>query len=199
MTHPDLQQIGLNIRFQMGFGATRRLWDLEEIKEIYENIEVMKNEKGIEEIGFKELKLAEKFVHNMSILSSSYIDNRTKFSMQFLADIMKKMSNKKLITKEDLYKLSDKEIIKKIENCSEDNISKCFDIWKNAKEINESDVEVKNKYLVSVNAKIRYIIPLVKKDSGYVRIDKISDTAKKDIEKALNYKTKKYAYLDFNF
>lgn len=183
----------------MGFGATKKLWSLTEVKEIYENIEIMKNEKGIEEIGFKDLKLAEKFVHNMSILSSSYIDNKTKFSMQFLADIMKRMADKKLITKEDLYKLSDKEIIKKIENCSEDNISKCFEIWKNAEKINESDTEVKDKYVVSVNAKIRYTVPLVKQEGRYIRIDKISDIAKRDIEKALNYKTKKYAYLDFNF
>lgn len=183
----------------MGFGATKKLWDLDEIKEMYENIEIMKNENGVEEIGFKNLKQAEKFVHNMSILSSSYIDNRTKFSMQFLADIMKKMYRRKLITKEDLYKLSDKEIIEKIENCEHDNISKCFNIWKNAQKINESDTAVKDKYVVSVKAKIRYIIPLVKRENGYVRIDKISDVAKKDIEKALNYKTKKYAYLDFNF
>ena len=32
-----------------------------------------------------------------------------------------------------------------------------------------------------------------------IRINEISDNAKKDIEKALNYKTKKYAYLNFDF
>ncbi len=159
----------------------------------------MKNEKEIEEIGFKDIGKAEKFVHNMSILSSSYIDSKTLFSMQFLADIMKKMFERGLIRKEDLYKLSEKEITKKIENCEYDNISKCFEIWKNAKKINESDIPVEDKYLVSINAKIRYIIPLVKQGNEYIRINTISDRAKEDIEKALNYKTKKYAYLDFNF
>lgn len=55
------------------------------------------------------------------------------------------------------------------------------------------------KYCVGVNAKIRYINPLVKSKDRYVRIDKISDNAKTDIERALNYKTMKYAYLDFEF
>jgi len=52
---------------------------------------------------------------------------------------------------------------------------------------------------VGVNAKIRYINPLVKSKDRYVRIDKISDSAKTDIERALNFKTMKYAYLDFEF
>lgn len=199
MMHHGLAADRLEYTLSNGLGASKKLWNLNEVREIYQNIEVMKNEKGKEEIGFKDLKQAEKFVHIMSILSSSYIDSKTKFSMQFLADVMKKMSDKKLITKEDLYKLSDKEVINKIENCNEVNISKCFEIWKNAEKINESDIEVKDKYLVSINAKIRYIIPLVKQERGYIRIDKISDAAKKDIEKALNYKTKKYAYLDFDF
>ena len=50
----------------------------------------------------------------MRILSNSYIDNKTKLSMQFLADIMKNMSYKKLITKKDLYELSEKEVIEKL-------------------------------------------------------------------------------------
>ena len=32
------------------------------VEEIYKNIEIQKNEDGIQEIGFKDLKVAEKFV-----------------------------------------------------------------------------------------------------------------------------------------
>lgn len=53
--------------------------------------------------------------------------------------------------------------------------------------------------MFGVNAKIRYINPLVKTKNGYVRIDKLSKSAKEDSERALNYKTIKYAYLDFEF
>ena len=119
--------------------------------------------------------------------------------MQFLADIVKNMNQKGLINKEDLYKLSEKEIINKIENCEYDNISNCFKMWKNANKINESDVLVKDKYCVSINAKIRYINPLVRSGEKFLRINKISDEANQNIEKCLNFKTKKYAYFDFNF
>lgn len=183
-----------------GLKEKPRLWELQGIKEIYENIEICKNENGIDELGFKELDKAEIFVHNMSILSSRYIRNKTKFSMQFLADIIKKMINRNLISIDDLYKLSEIEIINKIENCDFDNISKCFEIWKNASQINESDEKVSNRYAVSINnAKIRYIVPLVKQDNEFIRINKLSKSASEDIERALNYKTKKYAYLDFEF
>ena len=73
------------------------------------------------------------------------IDNYHKypiaeFSMQFLADVMKKMSDKNLITIHDLYEFSEKEIIEKIENCEEKNIAQCFKIWKNATQIKEGDI-----------------------------------------------------------
>ncbi len=136
----------------------------------------------------------------MSQLSSLYIRNKTKYTMQLFADIMKKMSEKGLIDKQDLYRLSEKEIIEKIENCDDKNISKCFKIWKNATDIQESDIQPKDKYAVSIEkVKIRYINPLVKNGDKYVRIKDISDSARADINKALNYKTKKYAYLNFNF
>ena len=59
--------------------------------------------------------------------------------------------------------------------------------------------KLNGKYCNSIKAKTRYIVPLVENIGTYVRIDKISDIAKHDIENALNYDTKKYAYLDFDF
>lgn len=191
---PMLSADRLEYTLSNGLGACKNIWNLEDVKEIYENIEIQKNEQGIEELGFKDIKIAEKFVKGMRRLSNSYIDNKTKFSMQFLADIMKIMSSQNLITKKDLYELSEKEVIEKIEKCDCADISKKFDIWKDANEIKESDKEVKDKYCVSIDAKIRYINPLV----NGIRISEISEVAKKKIQKALEFKTRKYAYLDFD-
>lgn len=197
---PQLSSDRLEYTLSNGLGATKELWDLEEVKEIYQNIEIQKNEKGMEELGFKNQEIAEKFVHGMSQLSSIYIENRTKFSMQFLADILKKMSQEKLISQKDLYNLSEKEIIDKIENCKIGNIAKNFETWRNATKIKESETPVIGPYSVSItNAKIRYINPLVKVKNAYIRINQISEIAKRDIEKARNFRTKKYAYLDFEF
>ncbi len=191
---PMLSADRLEYTLSNGLDVCKNIWNLEEVKEIYENIEIQKNEQGIEELGFKDIKIAEKFVKGMRILSNSYIDNKTKFSMQFLADIMKIMSSQNLITKKDLYELSEKEVIERIENCDYAEISQKFDMWKNAHEIKESDEKVKDKYCVSIDAKIRYINPLV----NGIRISEISEVAKEEIQKALEFKTKKYAYLDFD-
>ena len=92
------------------------------------------------------------------------------------------------------------EVIEKIEHCNDENISKCFNIWRNATEINTSEILPINKYYVSKEKmKVRYINSLVRNDNKYERIYDISENAKEDIEKTLNYKTAKYTYLDFQF
>lgn len=197
---PQLSSDRLEYTLINGLGATEQLWDLAEVKKIYENIEVQKNEDLIQELGFRNQEIAERFVHGMSILSNKYIENRTKYSMQFLADIIKKMSEKKLISAKDLYILSEKEIIEKIKRCKENNISTNFEIWQNATQIKESDEPIPGKYCVSVeHPKVRYIVPLVKVEKDYIRVNKLSSKANQDIDKARNFKTRKFAYLDFTF
>ena len=197
---PMLSSDRLEYTLSNALGATEKIWELSEIEEIYKNIEIQKNEEGIQELGFKDLKIAEKFVHTMSILSRLYRREKTVFSMQLLADIIKKMFDNNMIGISDLYKLSEKEVIEKIEHCNDENISKCFNIWKNATEINTSDTLPINKYYVSIEKmKVRYINPLVRNVNKYERIYNISENAKKDIEKTMNYKTAKYTYLDFQF
>ena len=66
------------------------------------------------------------------------------------------------------------------------------------KTINNDEL-VKDKYCVNIKVKQRYIVPLVEENNQFVRVDTISETAKKDIDSFLNYKPKKYAYLNFNF
>lgn len=197
---PMLSSDRLEYTLSNGLGSTERIWVLKEINEIYKNIEIQENEMGLQELGFRDLKLAEKFVHTMSILSRLYRREKTIFSMQLLADIIKKMSDKNMISIDDLYKLSEKEVVKKIEQCNDENISNCFNIWKNATEINTTETLPINKYFVNIEkTKVRYINPLVRNNNAYERIYNISENAKEDIEKALNYKTAKYSYLDFQF
>ena len=196
---PMLSSDRLEYTLSNGLGARKQLWNLDEVREIYQNIEIQKNEDGIEELGFKDKEIAEKFVANMRKLSKSYIDSKTKLSMQFLADIIIKMNEAKLITKNDLYNLSEKEIIKKIESCNYNNISQKFNKWKNTEKIDESDTFVENKYCKNIKAKIRYINPLVREKEKFIRISEVSDSAKKEIEGCLNFTTKNYAYFDFQF
>ena len=168
--------------------------ELKEIAEIYNNIEILNNENNEQELWFKDKEIAEKFVKTMSKLSQLYMDDKTRFSMQLLADILKIMYNNKEITIEDLYNLKESEIIEKIKKSKTWNISQCFLSRENAKEINISKKKPQNIYFVHHWTKIRYIDPLVKNNQ---RISKISSQAKSYIDECLNYKMDNYMFLDF--
>ena len=197
---PMLSSDRLEYTLSNGSGVTEKLWGLDDIKEVYQDIVILKNEKGIDELGFKSIEKAEKFVLTMSKLSRLYRRNKTKFTMQFLADTMKKMSEAGLVTVDDLYKYSEAEVMKMIEDCSLENVSECFKSWKTAKQIKESDNKPEDVFFVSIdNVKVRYINPLVLVDGKAKRIMDVSDVAKDAIETAREYKTKKYAYLDFKY
>lgn len=195
---PKLAADRLEYTFSNGLGVRTKLWNLEDINSIYNNIEVQINEDGIEELGFKDKNIAEKFVNIMSILSAFYISNKTTFSMQFIADVMKKMYENKLITIDDLYNLSEKKMIEKIENCKLGDIANCFKIWRNTTNLQEGNEYVDGVYCINGKNKRRYIVPLVKTENGYERINKISQKAKEDIDGFLNYKPQPYCYLNFD-
>jgi hypothetical protein len=189
---PKLSSDRLEYTLSNGFGVRVKLWKLDEIKKIYSDIVVMKDSEGVDELGFKTKEIAEKFVNVMSKLSIDYRIIETRFSMQFLADVMTKLSKQKKITVNDMYNMSEKEIIDIIEN-SDERISKCFKEWKNATKINTSDEYVPDKYCVKIDkVKVRYINPLVMNENNARRIVEVSESAKEDIETALNYNTSKY-------
>lgn len=170
---------------------TYKLLDSESIKEIYNDIEIQINEENEIELGFKTKKIARSFVKVTSRLSVIYREDRTRYSMQLIADILKGLSDENKITKNDLYKLKEIDVIHIIESSKYNDI---FNIWKNAKRVKVSKEEPKNVYYVHHGAKIRYIDPLFKG----VRISKCCKIAQKMINNNLAYDMDKFVYLDFN-
>ena len=171
---------------------TYKLLDFESIKKIYDDIEIQSNEENEIELGFRTKKIARNFVKVTSRLSVIYREDRTRYSMQLLADILKRLSNENKISKKDLYELKESDIISIIENSKYSNI---FNIWKNAKKVKISKEEPKDVYYVHHGAKVRYIDPLF----NGKRISKCCKIANKFIEDNLAYDMNNYVYLDFNF
>ena len=111
---------------------TYKLSNIDEIKKIYNDVVLDKDEDGTLELSFKSKETALEFVKITSKLSIIYREDRTRYSMQLIADIIKKLNEDGLITKEDLYNKKESEIIEIIENSKYKEI---FNIWKNAKNI----------------------------------------------------------------
>ena len=196
---PMLSADRLEYTLSNGLGQIKKIWDIDEIKKVYSDISIIEKDNKEPEMCFKDIDVADRFVEVMSELSILYMDDKTRFGMQFLADIMKRMSELKLITVSDLYELSEKEIIDKIKVTKDYNISDCFKKWQEGNEVKVSEEEPKDKYSVKVKAKKRYIDPLVKTEDGIKRISEVSEKAKNNIDNCLNYTFDRYTYMDFNF
>ncbi len=165
---------------------------LDQIEKIYNDIEIQKNEFKEIELGFRTKAVAEEFVKVTSKLSVIYRENRTRYSMQLIADILKRLSSDGKISKDDLYRLKESEVISIIENSKYSDI---YNIWKNAKEVKVSKERPEGVYYVHHGAKIRYIDPLC----NSVRISNCSSVSKQAIENNLSYDMNDYIYLDFKF
>lgn len=169
---------------------TYKLLNLEDIKEIYDDIEIQHNESGEPELGFKTKTIARKFVRVTSEMSVIYRDNRTRFSMQFIADVLRKLVDSGEIITEDLYNKKESDVIRIIENSKYKEV---WNIWRKAKRVNVSKVKPENVYYVYQKTKVRYIDPLCKGE----RMSKICKVAKQAIDKNLSYDMNNYVYLDF--
>ena len=198
---PRLSSDRLEYTFMNGYKMNYGVWfSLADIKKIYEDLEIQLNEDGIPELGFKTLEIAEKFVCDASVLWPNWCDNRYKLVGQFYADVVKRLGDLGELTREDLYKYSEREVIWLMKNSRDKNLSKAFKLFQDCNTFYESDEKPSDdKYFVSFNCKKRYLNPLVNIDGEYKRIYDVSDIIKEIIDKFLNFETPKYAYFDFNF
>jgi len=178
-----------------------RVFEIEDIKKYYNNITVLKNENGIDELGFKDVKICENFIHDISRLWPRWVEDEDRLCMQFVADIVKSMYTKKYLTIDDLYTSSEKEILELIKNCNDNYIKNAFINFQNAtpNSVYKSDVPTTNNYCTSVKGKKRYIIPLVTFENKNYRINEISSNANLDITSFLNMKLHKYIGFNFEF
>ncbi|HOB26078.1 MAG TPA: hypothetical protein PLB45_02940 [Bacilli bacterium] len=168
---------------------TYELKDFNSIKEMYQDIVIGKNEDGIIELEFKTESIATSFVLMTTDLSLYYRLDKTRYSMQLLADIIKKLIEENKLKITDLYNLGDKDIIDIILQSKYKDI---YNIWLNATEIKTSETKPECVYYVHHPAKVRYINPMCNSK----RIRDINTSANESINYNLNYKMDNFVYLD---
>ena len=190
-------------RFESNFSSGLnffRVWELDKIKKMYNNITIVKNEDGLDELAFKDKEICEEFIHTVSKLWPQWISDEDRTVMQFLADMCKSMKNASYLSIDDLYTLSEKEVIEKFLNCEDSYLQESFKNFLNADTVYKSDYYIDNKYCVNIKAKKRYVNPLVLEENGVSRINTISEQASIEIENHLNLqRSGYYTYFDFDF
>lgn len=162
---------------------------LDEVSEIYQDIEVQANEDGLPELGFKTKRLARKFVKATSEMSIFYRNERNVYSTRLISDILKGLREDGRLTIEDLYTLPESAIVQKIEDSK---FQPVFDRWRTARSLKTSKEQPINTYSVRQPLKVRHIDPLV---NGQ-RISKTCKIANSYIAKNLAYAMNDYVYLE---
>ena len=178
-----------------------KIFDIKDIEKYYNNVVIVKNEDDVEELAFCDVKICESFIYDISKLWPRWIEDEDRLCMQFIADIIKSMNIKGYITIDDLYSLSENEVIELIKNCEDIYIKNAFKNFENATRelVYKSDLPNKEIYCTSVKGKKRYINPLVRTENKVCRIKDISYIANEDIDKFLNMKLHTYIGFKFDF
>ena len=153
---------------------------MEEIKNIYDDLVISKNEFGEDEISFKTLEKAIEFTSVSIENSKIYTCNADRFSMQYLADLLKLAVDKKVISLDDLYTVEDTVIAKLQED---EELKSKWDYFTNLSQILTSNEKPESGYWINIPAKRRYINPLV---SSKGRISHLCEGLSKDINDFLS-------------
>lgn len=163
--------------------------NLSQIKAVYNDLCVLKNEDGKPEIGFRNIKMAEKFSNMVKTYAMELQTNRDKFVLQYVADAVKKGVEEGLFSLEDLYKFKEADIVKVLR--------KNFDSWnrfEEATKVKSTDKPVAG-YSISVQSKRRNAIPLVLVNDEARRINEVSNKARKIYKEIEEYQDKTYGYV----
>lgn len=179
-----------------GIFGTCLIWnnyfDIEDIRKIYGDITVLVNEKGKEELGFSKLSSALKFFNGSMFYAYILQRCEDKYVMNFISSILRKLINEGYLAHDDLYNLSEEEIIKIIEKTN-------YIVWNNfikSKEVNRSNNELNDLYLVTGKVKKRYVVPLVKCGNKNFRLIDLSPESQDRIVEFMSFSDSKYCYVD---
>jgi len=187
-------------RLEYNLSSWIAMWfrEISQIKKIYQNISVMINEYGNQELWFSDQYIAEDFwllsIENDHI---SFSAPRSIVSMSFIADIIKKMLLNKELGHMDLYSLQDKDVIDMMNNSPDEQVR---NMWKYYTQFSEFELHSSKpnmqKYSVSSKCKRRFVDPLISTQQWIVRLSKVSETFTQKRDQHIN-QPEQWISLDF--
>lgn len=174
---------------------------LEQVQRFSDNLVVLKNEHDIDELGFRDAAICKEFVMTGFPAFYEYRSDNARAILQFIADIIKSMELRGYLTMDDLYAMSEREVIDWILSCGDKTLSEAFRNFQRATTIYAGAVAKKDRYCTNVKCKQRYIVPLVQSEDGEhsKRISEASLTVSRAVQKFQNAKASKYVGFDFEF
>jgi len=190
---PCLSADRLEYMFPSGM-ALDGSWTMEEIRRCYNDISILKNENGIDELGFNSLKIALEYCRHFCMIGHILQLNENKLALNLLGKIMNLAVEEKILCEDDFMSLSEAQIIQILDKNlqKESELYILYKTFRSMKKIEHTDCELKNHYCVSLKVKQRYINPLVKLEKATMRLSDCSVEAKQIIEDFKNYNDTKF-------
>lgn len=198
---PCLSADRLEYMFPSGM-ALYGSWTMDEIRTTYNDISVLKNEAGIEELGFNTISIAENYCYQFCMIGHILQLNENKLTLELLGQVMSEGVVQGVLQEEDFMTLSEKEVIAKLEgacNKKDENLKKLISYYRTFRtmtKIKHTEVPLENHFCVSLKVKQRYINPLVKTDSGSMRLYDVSEKAKKIIDDFMGFEDTTYGCVE---
>ena len=141
----------------LGNLAWSRNLTIDEIKIIYPHIITTINENGEEEFAFDDVYVADRVVELNDIVNNLTRQTDDYEEMNILSIIVKRLIDLKLISYEELYILTDKQIFDLIKSCDDKIIKELFYRYQNMeKDVTPTKANIKNRKLNPLVKNIRY-------------------------------------------
>ena len=189
---PQLSADRLEYMFPSGM-ALDGSWDLPSIEHAYNDILVMKNEDGTDELGFGTLEIALDYCRRFCMIGHILQLNENKLTLHMLGQIMNQAVELGVLHEADFMNKSEREIMEKLEQFAalrqtqepQKNFARLYNTFRTMTHIEHTDQPLPSEeyFCVSLKVKQRYINPLV----NGVRLSKISPEAQKIISDFLEY------------
>ncbi|MDD2434759.1 MAG: hypothetical protein PHO63_00710 [Bacilli bacterium] len=173
-----------------------KFWSLDDIKHIYKSLVILKNSDNQDEIGFDNLSTGEYFYKGAYKYSMLLQLNEDKLSMQLTGDVMKMAIDYQVITIDDLYQLSERDIIQRIKDSDNEMVRYVWSKFENLTKVEKTNLKPVDKYYISIDCKKRNVNPLIKFNGSNYRLTDISVKTQKLNNIYHNFKDTEYAYID---
>lgn len=197
---PCLSADRLEYMFPSGM-ALDGSWTMEEIQRCYNDIIILKDENGKDELGFKTPEIALEYCRHFCLIGHILQLNENKISLQLLGKVMNVAVEKKVLNEDDFMQLSEAQIIEKLDQIgNESELAELKSLYKTFRKmelVKHTSEPLENHFCVSLKVKQRYINPLVKTDDGQTRrITQVSDEANRIVQDFLAFEDTKYGCVE---
>lgn len=193
---PQLSADRLEYMFPSGM-ALDGSWTMEEIRRCYNDLTILKNEDGVDELGFRTLEIAELYCEHFCMIGHILQLNENKLTLHMLGQIMNMAEKAGVVSESDFMTLSEKEVLEKLDGLlrsAHNDLYRYYKTFRTMTKIEHTNQPLPKDQYFCVNLKVkqRYINPLVVVEcprSGCIettvkskRLSEVSEKARRIIE-----------------